>query len=170
MLPHAANTALAYDRFVSTTGTDSGDCMSGDCATVNYAVGQAIAGDTIFIRPGTYDLGNESGECINISKSLTVTASDTQNMPILQGLSSKSYCLRISADNVTLSYVKVYHGTGKTGFPSWATAIDIRGEHAVVDHCHARYSNSGIWVGVRRYVTISNCTWFKRNDIGNLMG
>jgi parallel beta-helix repeat protein len=44
----------APSRFVSTTGTDAGDCSASPCRTINYAVGQADAGDRISVGPGTY--------------------------------------------------------------------------------------------------------------------
>jgi hypothetical protein len=42
--------------YVSTTGTDTGACLtpSTSCATVNYAIGQAVPGDTINVAAGTY--------------------------------------------------------------------------------------------------------------------
>jgi parallel beta-helix repeat protein len=53
----AAGSALAASsatRFVSTSGTDAGDCTSAPCRTIGYAVGQANSGDTVSIAAGTY--------------------------------------------------------------------------------------------------------------------
>jgi hypothetical protein len=44
-------------RYVSTTGKDSGACASSACKTIKYAIGQAVAGDTISIGPGTFEEG-----------------------------------------------------------------------------------------------------------------
>ena len=43
-------------RYVATTGTDAGTCQASasPCLTVNYAVGQATAGDQIYVAAGTY--------------------------------------------------------------------------------------------------------------------
>jgi PKD repeat protein len=43
-------------RYVAVTGADSGDCSASaaPCATINYAVGQAVAGNTIHVGPGAY--------------------------------------------------------------------------------------------------------------------
>lgn len=44
---------------VATTGSDSGNCRSGPCQTLGYALTQAGPNDTIVIGPGTY---RESGD------------------------------------------------------------------------------------------------------------
>lgn len=46
-------------RYVSKSGTDSGDCSNefAPCLTVNYAVSQAVSNDVIFIGPGTFQEG-----------------------------------------------------------------------------------------------------------------
>jgi parallel beta-helix repeat protein len=41
-------------RYVSTTGSDSGDCTTSPCKTIGYAVGQANAGDSVSVAAGTY--------------------------------------------------------------------------------------------------------------------
>lgn len=48
--------ALATDRYVATTGTDSGTCsnIAAPCLTLEYADNQSSAGDTIYVRGGTY--------------------------------------------------------------------------------------------------------------------
>jgi hypothetical protein len=54
-------------RHVATTGADTGSCTSpaSPCLTVNYAVSQAIAGDTVQVAAGTYP------EMVNVDRSLT---------------------------------------------------------------------------------------------------
>ena len=39
---------------VSTTGTDSGDCIASPCKTIQFAIDQAADGDTIQVSSGTY--------------------------------------------------------------------------------------------------------------------
>src|ERR1035438_8559530 len=46
---HARNTLT-----VATTGSDSGNCQSGPCKTLGYALTQASPNDAIVIGPGTY--------------------------------------------------------------------------------------------------------------------
>jgi len=54
-------------RYVATTGADTGDCSTSaaPCLTINYAVGQAVAGNTVYVAAGSY------GEIVNPSKALT---------------------------------------------------------------------------------------------------
>ena len=56
------------DRYVSTTGSDTGDCSSpgSPCLTITYAISQSVAGDAIHVAAGTYAVANA-----NINKSLT---------------------------------------------------------------------------------------------------
>jgi hypothetical protein len=60
-------------RYVSTAGSDTGDCSSSaaSCLTINYAIGQAIADDTIFVAVGTYTGGGT--EVALIDRSLTLS-------------------------------------------------------------------------------------------------
>ena len=57
-------------RFVAIAGTDNSDCsnVASPCATINYAISQAVAGNTIEIAAGTY---TEAG--ITVDKDLTFT-------------------------------------------------------------------------------------------------
>ena len=65
----AAGTS-ASTRYVSTTGTDAGDCSASLCRTIGYAVGQANAGDTISVASGTYH------ESVLLTKRLALLGSD----------------------------------------------------------------------------------------------
>ena len=53
---------------VATTGSDSGNCQSGPCKTLGYALTQASPNDTIVIGPGTYP---ESDHANVVSPGLT---------------------------------------------------------------------------------------------------
>jgi parallel beta-helix repeat protein len=66
----AAAGAAGTTRFVSPTGTDAGDCTASPCLTLNYAVGQASAGDTVSVAAGTY------AESVSVTKTLTLTGHD----------------------------------------------------------------------------------------------
>ncbi len=65
-----AKAAIFAIRFVSTSGTDALDCIGSPCATINYAVSQAIAGDTISVAAGTYTQNPI------INKSVTLTGAN----------------------------------------------------------------------------------------------
>jgi Zn-dependent metalloprotease len=62
------------DRFVSTTGADGGDCSDSvnPCLTINYAISQTNAGDSIKIAGGTYT-GSEASVVSVISKNLAIS-------------------------------------------------------------------------------------------------
>jgi hypothetical protein len=55
----AISTPVAATRFVkASTGVNTGTCSSSGspCKTITYAMSQAVAGDTINVEPGTYNL------------------------------------------------------------------------------------------------------------------
>jgi hypothetical protein len=66
LVPVAASTASATPingsvrLTVATTGTDTGNCQSGPCHTLGYALSQAGADDQIVIMPGTYPEANNA--------------------------------------------------------------------------------------------------------------
>jgi parallel beta-helix repeat protein len=62
--------AAGSTRWVSSTGTDAGDCSVSPCLTINYAVGQASAGDTVSVGPGTYQ------ESVGVTKRLELVGHD----------------------------------------------------------------------------------------------
>lgn len=66
------------NRYVSTSGTDSGDCsMPGSpCLTIQYAVNQAAAGDQVNVASGTYN------ENVTIDKPLSLVG---MGNPTIQG-------------------------------------------------------------------------------------
>lgn len=55
MTPNVANAQSPSTLHVSKTGTDTGNCVTSPCATINYAISQAPAGGTIKVAAGTYD-------------------------------------------------------------------------------------------------------------------
>jgi hypothetical protein len=55
MTSGVANAQSPSIEHVSTTGTDSGNCVASPCATINYAIGQAPAGTVIKVAAGTYN-------------------------------------------------------------------------------------------------------------------
>jgi parallel beta-helix repeat protein len=53
-------------RQVSTSGTDTGTCITSPCRTISYAIAQANAGDTVSVASGTY------AESVAITKRLSL--------------------------------------------------------------------------------------------------
>ncbi len=66
LAPDSAGATASTVRHVATTGADSGDCSSAasPCLTINYAVTQATAGDTVQVAAGTYP------ELVTVDRSL----------------------------------------------------------------------------------------------------
>jgi len=58
--------AAGSTRYVSATGTDAGNCTASPCHTIQYAVGQANAGDTVSVGAGTYH------ESVSVTKQLSI--------------------------------------------------------------------------------------------------
>ncbi len=58
----AAQASNPSTEHVSTTGTDTGNCIASPCATINYAISQAPAGTTIKVAAGSYN------QTVDISK------------------------------------------------------------------------------------------------------
>lgn len=52
---------LADTHYMSTTGTDSGDCTVSACATLQYSVSQMSSNDTLEIADGTYTITDSDG-------------------------------------------------------------------------------------------------------------
>ena len=73
----AARSAQATDYYVATTGSDSNaGTMASPFATLQKGVNTAVAGDTVYIRGGTYSITTPatSGAGINFTKSGTATS------------------------------------------------------------------------------------------------
>jgi parallel beta-helix repeat protein len=66
----ASAAAASAVRYVSPTGADAGGCVASACLTINYAVGQANAGDTISVAAGTY------AETVMVTKRLALIGAD----------------------------------------------------------------------------------------------
>ncbi len=69
----AATAASAATRYVSTHGTDAGNCSAAPCRTIGYAVTQSAPEDTINVASGTY------AETVTISKRLALIGNPNLN-------------------------------------------------------------------------------------------
>ncbi len=72
----AAQASGASTEHVSMTGTDSGNCISSPCATINYAISVAPAGTTIKVDAGTYD------QTVDISKPISLKGAGASSTTI----------------------------------------------------------------------------------------
>ncbi len=89
-------------------GSDSGNCQSSPCKTINYAITQAVSGDVINVSPGTFF------EHLYFSKNLTIsgagpgaTAIDQQPFPAFPGV------VEVNAGSiVTITGVTIQNAAG----------------------------------------------------------
>jgi parallel beta-helix repeat protein len=106
----AADVAVASGttRYVSPTGTDTGDCSNSGspCLTINYAVGQANAGDTISVAAGTYT------ESVSVTEQLSLVGSGASNTII----DVATACAGERCDNGIVISGSEAAGTMVTGF------------------------------------------------------
>jgi hypothetical protein len=72
----AAQASGPATEHVSMTGTDSGNCISSPCATINYAIDVAPAGTTIKVAAGTYD------QTVDISKPVSLKGAGASSTTI----------------------------------------------------------------------------------------
>src|SRR5258708_1886669 len=70
MVTLSAASLSASTRLVTTGGADSGDCTVTPCATLSFAIGQAVTDDTISVGAGSFSNG---GVPIVVDKKLHVT-------------------------------------------------------------------------------------------------
>lgn len=69
-----------------------------DYATIGWAVGNATAGDTVYVKSGTYN------ESVSIDKPLSLIGEDMSNTIILsEGTRGSGHTISVKADNVTIS-------------------------------------------------------------------
>lgn len=108
--------AVGTQRYVATTGADSGDCsdMSAPCETIQYAIDQGVNGDSVMVAAGTYS------EIVQITKSINLegaqagvdgrTRSGAET--ILQTPGGQGRTLEIKANDVTIDGLTIDGSTG----------------------------------------------------------
>jgi parallel beta-helix repeat protein len=110
-------------RYVATTGTDAGDCKgpANPCLTIQYAIGQAVSGDTIQVAAGTYNEQLTINKDNLIIQSTAGAASTIINL----GQPTETTGIWITANNV------VFNGFTVTGVSTTSShaqyAIRVRG-------------------------------------------
>jgi nitrous oxidase accessory protein len=69
-----------------------------DYATIGWAVGNATAGDTVYVKSGTYN------ESVSVDKPLSLIGEDMSSTVIFsEGTRGSGYTIHVKADNVTVS-------------------------------------------------------------------
>jgi hypothetical protein len=103
--PASATTSTLY---VSSTGTDTGDCasLSSPCATVSYALSVASSGDTIYAS-GTID------DIVSINTSLTIAQWPGGSPAVVDGTGGNTVITVASGVDVTIDQLTVTGGSGQ---------------------------------------------------------
>lgn len=101
---------MAINRYVAPTGVDSGACLDNlaPCATIQYALDQAVEGDTIVIAAGVYT------ENLQIARSVTLQGEDAATT-IVDGSAQPKRVIAMSYNpplTVTIHSVGIRNGKG----------------------------------------------------------
>ena len=108
------SSALAATRLVDgAAGIDSGDCTVSACATIAYAIDQAVGGDTIDVADAVYT------EMLTVDKSL-IFQGESEDGTIIQAdpdpfvTAGRVFTLTDDLD-LTLADLTIRHGSGVSG-------------------------------------------------------
>jgi hypothetical protein len=115
----ATSAAYALDRYVATTGADVGDCSApgSPCLTLQYAINQSAAGDTIHVAAGTY-----GSALVLVNKTLTLLGAqagvDARSRAATESILSNTSGMSVSASNVIIDGFTIQDSTTAafTGF------------------------------------------------------
>jgi len=101
--------AFGGNRYVSTTGSNSGDCTLTPCLTIGYAIGVsgAATADQIHIAAGTYH------ENLTINKTVNLVGAG-ENLTFIDGSALGTVIYEDSSGVTTLSDLTVQHGNTTT--------------------------------------------------------
>lgn len=136
----------AANRHVNPTGSDSGDCTNPatPCQTIAYALGQAIAGDTLLLAAGTYT--GPGNQHVIINKAITLDGdgpattildydAGTPNPPMV----AKNGLLEIRASGVTIKDLTVRDVPSEGGTSLWGIRLYLAGgtiDDTRIDNVH----------------------------------
>ncbi|HRK32812.1 MAG TPA: right-handed parallel beta-helix repeat-containing protein [Tepidisphaeraceae bacterium] len=132
-------TALAADWYVAPTGLDANNgSLNTPFATITKAVTTAAAGDTIFLRGGTY----------NVASTITITKSGTASLPLtLQNYANETPVLSYGAQAVGSSSRGIvlrgdhWRMKGFTIQYAGDNGLLVAGSNNVIDRLVARQNN-----------------------------
>lgn len=159
LLPNLAEASVWY---VAPTGSNNLECGTtvSPCASVNFLLTNKVkAGDTIKMNPGTYP-----GERINITNvinhdNITLTATDTANIPQIRGVSANLALINIGngVSGVTISHIDIR--ASDSGWDGAQGGIITVAEYpTTIDHCTIWNGGCGVLINTSQQVTVSNCT------------
>jgi len=115
LMAGVALSAHANTRYVTPTGSDTGDCIGigNPCATVQYTVNQSDDGDVIRIDTGTYE------EDVIVDVGVAIERVDANAEPVIDG------GFQLSTDGVTLLGLNIINGA--ESFASETAGVYILG-------------------------------------------
>lgn len=141
-------------RFVSTTGTDTGDCSdSGSpCQTINYAISQATDGDVVKLGVGTY-------ASATVDKRITLRGKGYQTsvsgLSISAPVSGSSYVyvrdLTVSGGSVGIAIATSFvhlDSLDVSGHSSRNINVDASGSitDLIIEKCKLNDGGTGLWI------------------------
>lgn len=123
-----------------------------DYPTIQAAIDNANAGDTVYVKKGTYSYTGGGGDAIRIDKPLSLMGEDSQKTVITrtEGYIKYTYnVISITADNVTISGFTIIGNWGLTGLRIAGSGIKIIGNNIAS-------SSNGILCGGENYIISQN--------------
>ncbi len=101
----AASRVRGKDRYLATSGVDSGKCTSltSPCRTFNYVDSQAASGDVVHVLPGTYNL--TASTCIVTNTSGVTWQSDAHGAATING---GGHCLYMWYNTGNSGHLKIF--------------------------------------------------------------
>jgi hypothetical protein len=117
----AAFSVKATDRHVDTGGADSSDCTLVPCLTLQYAIDQSNAGDTVVVNAGTFAVSG----LVNINKSLNLLGAqagvDARSRAGAESILSNAQGIFVSASNVVINGFTIQDSnvSAYTGYGVW---------------------------------------------------
>ena len=123
-----------------------------DYPTIQEAIDNANAGDTVYVKKGTYSYTGGGDDAIWINKPLSLIGEDSQKTVITrtEGYLKYTYnVISITADNVTISGFTIIGNWGLNGIRSEGSGIKIVGNNI-------ESNGNGIFGGGENYIISQN--------------
>jgi parallel beta-helix repeat protein len=144
--------AIAWTASVQVTRASKTLIVPDEYPTINAAVNQASAGDTIFVKSGVYR------ENVQINKSLALEGQNSTNTIIIGSGSSKpAAVLVLDADNVKVSGFTI-ESLNYSSTTSYAYGIWIEGNNCTITGNIIENTYTGIFCSIQSSTTITQNT------------
>ena len=145
-----------------------GSCVPDDYTTIQAAVDNATAGDTIIVRDGNYN------ENVNVNKRLTIRSENGSANCIVTAATSSDHVFEVTADYVNITGFTV---KGATSYKKAGIYLD-GAEHCYISDLKASNNDYGIYLDHSRYNNLTKNTasnnydgiyllWSSNNNLTN---